>query len=151
MIENNLVKIDVLAKAFHRTDRRIRQLVKENILPRAAKKGLYDYWDSHHAFVKYLDKLISGSGKLSLTEERTRLTKAQADKVEYEIKILHREYVKGAEVKDTAFNTARKVRDALLNIPDRTSAIYASEKDEHKIHTMQMKEITQVLKELSDA
>lgn len=53
------------------------------------------------------------------------------------------------EVKREAFNIARVVRNNLLNIPDRVSALLASIKEEEKIHETLTKEIKTALEELS--
>lgn len=59
------------------------------------------------------------------------------------------ELVSVAEVKMEAFNTARVIRNNLLNIPDRVSALLASIKEEEKIHETLTKEIKTALEELS--
>lgn len=52
-------------------------------------------------------------------------------------------------VKKEAFTMARKVRDGLLNLPDRLAAMFASNSDEKEIHNLLTKEINFVLEELS--
>ncbi|WP_333023612.1 hypothetical protein [Wolbachia endosymbiont of Pentidionis agamae] len=54
-----------------------------------------------------------------------------------------------AEVKRDAFNTARVVRNNLLNIPDRISALLASLNDAERIHETLTEEIRTALSELS--
>ena len=51
-------------------------------------------------------------------------------------------------VKTEAFNTARVVRNNLLNIPDRVSALLASMSDAEKIHETLAEEIRTALEEL---
>lgn len=53
------------------------------------------------------------------------------------------------DVEKEAFEIARGVRDAILNIPDRISAELASMTDTHKINDKLITEITQALEELS--
>ena len=55
------------------------------------------------------------------------------------------------EVKNEAFNVARVVRNNLLNIPNRVSALLASLSDTEKIHKTLTEEITNSLEELSNA
>lgn len=52
-------------------------------------------------------------------------------------------------VRDTLFRRGRVIRDAMLNIPDRVSAILATMSDAREIHAMLTKEIRAVLEELS--
>lgn len=61
------------------------------------------------------------------------------------------ELVAVEEVKNEAFNVARVVRNNLLNIPNRVSALLASLSDTEKIHMALTEEITNSLQELSNA
>lgn len=61
------------------------------------------------------------------------------------------ELVAVEEVKRDAFNVARVVRNNLLNIPNRVSALLASLSDTEKIHMALTEEITNSLQELSNA
>ncbi|MHC3931444.1 UNVERIFIED_CONTAM: hypothetical protein LBW92_03080 [Wolbachia endosymbiont of Nasonia longicornis] len=61
------------------------------------------------------------------------------------------ELVAVEEVKREAFNVARVVRNNLLNIPNRVSALLASLSDTEKIHMALTEEITNSLQELSNA
>ncbi|MBC6685947.1 hypothetical protein H9I48_01575 [Wolbachia pipientis] len=60
------------------------------------------------------------------------------------------ELVAVEEVKRDAFNVARVVRNNLLNIPNRVSALLASLSDTEKIHETLTEEITNSLQELSN-
>jgi fructose-bisphosphate aldolase class 1 len=60
------------------------------------------------------------------------------------------ELVPVEEVKISAFNKARIVRDNLLNIPDRVASQLASISDEKKIHEVLLMEIRTVLEALAE-
>lgn len=75
--------------------------------------------------------------------ERGRLLEAKA-------KAEIGELVAVEEVKTGAFNVARVVRNNLLNIPNRVSALLASLSDTEKIHKTLTEEITNSLQELSN-
>lgn len=85
----------------------------------------------------------------SLIEARTvkEHYSARLAKLEYERAI--GKLVEASEVKVAAFNRARIVRDALMNIPGRVSPILAAEAEPHKIHEILIKEIRIALEELS--
>lgn len=72
---------------------------------------------------------------------------ARKAKLEYET--MAGELVEKRKVKMEAFNVARKVRDAMLNIPSRMSAQLAAETDPHKVHTILEEEIVKALEELA--
>jgi hypothetical protein len=59
------------------------------------------------------------------------------------------ELVSVEEVRTSAFNKARIVRDNLLNIPDRVASHLASISDERKIHEVLLTEIRTVLEVLT--
>ncbi|GFU21029.1 DNA methylase N-4 [Nephila pilipes] len=76
--------------------------------------------------------------------ERGRLLEAKA-------KAEIGELISVEEVKTEAFNVARVVRNNLLNIPDRVSALLASMNDTEKIHETLTEEIRVALEELTQS
>jgi phage terminase Nu1 subunit (DNA packaging protein) len=60
------------------------------------------------------------------------------------------ELVERSAVEEAAFASARRIRDALLNIPGRVASLYAAETDPQKIHQNLEDEIRNVLIELID-
>lgn len=58
--------------------------------------------------------------------------------------------VSAEEVKKAAFAKARIVRDGILNVPDRVSALLATINDASQIHEILTKELRNVLEELSN-
>ena len=58
------------------------------------------------------------------------------------------ELVERSEVEEAAFSNARRVRDALMNIPARVASLYAAETDPQKIHQNLEDEIRNVLIDL---
>jgi phage terminase Nu1 subunit (DNA packaging protein) len=58
------------------------------------------------------------------------------------------ELVERSDVEEAAFSNARRVRDALMNIPARVASLYAAETDPQKIHQNLEDEIRNVLIDL---
>ena len=75
-----------LAKLFNLTERRVQQLAKEGVIPKA-ERGKYDLVGAVRGYVKYLQERAEGRGvePTDLHGERTRLLKARADKAELEV------------------------------------------------------------------
>lgn len=73
--------------------------------------------------------------------------KAAIRKLEYEEKT--GKLVDAAKVREAAFSMGRRIRDAMMNIPDRLSAMLAAENDEEIIREHLNREITIALEELS--
>ena len=80
--------------------------------------------------------------------ERERI-KAKKEKVEYDLLI--GKLVDSEEVRISAFNRARILRDAMFNIPDRISTILAAESNPRKVHQILFKEIRIALEGQSNA
>jgi phage terminase Nu1 subunit (DNA packaging protein) len=60
------------------------------------------------------------------------------------------ELVERSDLEEAAFSNARRVRDALMNIPARIASLYAAETDPQKIHQNLEDEIRTVLIDLID-
>jgi phage terminase Nu1 subunit (DNA packaging protein) len=73
--------------------------------------------------------------------ERGKLTEINRKRREGEL-------VERRDVEEAAFSNARRVRDALMNIPARVASLYAAETDPHKIHQNLEDEIRNVLIDL---
>lgn len=69
--------------------------------------------------------------------------------IEAEVKEKLGELVSMAEVNRVFYAKAKAVRDGILNVPDRISALLASINDPAEIHKTLTKELRQVLEELS--
>ena len=110
--------------------------MKRNIdLPRQ-RKNLGSYFvqdDMHNLLIKTKLKNEIEKGKL----------------IEAEVKEKLGELVSMAEVNRVFYAKAKAVRDGILNVPDRISALLASINDPAEIHKTLTKELRQVLEELS--
>ena len=54
------------------------------------------------------------------------------------------------DVEFAAFNAARKIRDRMLNIPDRIAAIVAAESNEIKVRDIIIEQIENELRSITD-
>ena len=59
--------------------------------------------------------------------------------------------VEAAKVRKEAFDFGRKIRDAMMNLPDRVAVELAAEQDANKIHARLMEEIRIALRVVADA
>jgi hypothetical protein len=74
--------------------------------------------------------------------------RARLAKLDYEERIGH--LVAAAEVRDAAFNTYRRFRDAMLNIPNRIAPVLAAENDAAVVHEVLAAAIREALGEFAD-
>ena len=85
-----------------------------------------------------------------LLKSRIKSEVERAKLLEIKARVEAGKYIAVDDVKVAAFNRARVVRDALLNIPERLAAMLASESDERRVHQILVTEIRAALEELTD-
>jgi hypothetical protein len=90
-----------------------------------------------------------GNGSGTYVGARTREKQIKVELLELELKLKKGEMVLNKDVKYAAFTAARRVRDRMLNIPDRICAIVAAERDETKVRTIILGQIEKELDSLS--
>ena len=85
-----------------------------------------------------------------MLKSRIKSEVERAKLLEIKARVEAGKYIAVDEVKAAAFNRARVVRDALLNIPERLAAMLAAEADERRVHQILATEIRAALEELMD-
>jgi hypothetical protein len=85
-----------------------------------------------------------------LLKSRIKSEVERAKLLEIKARVEAGKYIAVDDVKAAAFNRARVVRDALLNIPERLAAMLAAEADERRVHQILALEIRAALEELMD-
>lgn len=96
------------------------------------------------------DEIKNGDDGLTLNKAQTLNQKYQAalKRLEYEEK--SGKLIDAEQVAKDAFSVGRKVRDAMLNIPSRISAIVTAETDQVKNEDTLLEEITNALEGLAN-
>ena len=87
------------------------------------------------------EKKQKSSKKSSFSEAKTSEKRLQVSLLELNYQEKSGELVKAKDVEVAAFNEARKLRDNMLNIPDRISALIAAEGDENVVRKIITDEI----------
>ena len=111
-----------LAEHLDLSTKRISELIRDGILPSKMGRSPINIDVCRIAYISYLRKL-SGYNKKSgggdIAEEKTRLTKAQADKAELEVSELEGQLIPAQLVQDTWTDMVANVRSKLLGLPSR--------------------------------
>ena len=102
--------------------KRISELIKDGILPSKMGRSPLNIDVCRMAYISYLRKLggynkRSGSG--DITEEKTKLTAAQARKAELEVEEMESNLIPAQLVEDTWISYIANVRAKLLGLPSR--------------------------------
>jgi len=84
----------------------------------------------------------------SYSEQRALLTSYKAQLAKIELDKASGAVIDAETVKREAFSTARRVRDSILNLPDRIAPLVATADDVHAIRTILDTELRKALTEL---
>ncbi len=129
-----------LADIFNITQRRVQQLAAEGVVIKIGWNA-YDLWESVKGYIRFLKDLEK--------TEQNKLVGANRRIKDIALQQLEGGLVEKDMVKKEAFDTGRKVRDAMLNIPDRLSPLLTTVKSERKIRKMLTTEIKNALIEVN--
>lgn len=140
-----LVPRSELAFALSLSETRVAELVKSGVLPKPIGRGKFDLVASTRAYLQYSRNHTKGT----LAEEKTRLTKARADREELNLAVRSKELIEVATVEKVTFEKGRQIRDSLQSLADRLAGILAPETDQAKVHATLTKEIHQALEALT--
>ncbi len=105
-------------RVFGFSDEMYRRLAKAGHLP-APVAGKIDLEASAKALIEYYRKLARGSGSLSLTDERTRLTKLQADLAEIELAKRNGDVIPYSDALTAWTKAMGAMKTRLLGIPTK--------------------------------
>ncbi|MBT6227740.1 MAG: hypothetical protein HOI47_13925, partial [Candidatus Scalindua sp.] len=81
---------------------------------------------------------------------RTREKLLKVELLELDVALKKGEMVLTKDVEVAAFNAAREIRDRMLNIPDRISAIVAAESNEINVRDIINEQIENELRSITD-
>ncbi len=135
-----------LAKLLNLTLPQCYNLANSGTIP-MPNNGVWDLAACAHAYIKYLQGR-AGEEKRDYAVERTRLTKAQADKVEMEIKVLAGELLPATLVESIWGNMTSAARQRLLAVPYRMATAALSADSFSAIETAAAELIREALNEL---
>ena len=146
----NMVKINDICPSFLKiTSRRYRQLAEEGHVPKP-EKGLADLMPATRDYIEYLHQRLQGSGSMSLTDERTRLTKIQADRKEIELLKTKGELLPVLEAMALWSAVIMTMKTRLLGSPRKLAPILYGCAKETEIQEILQREIDEICKELAE-
>ena len=131
---------------------RVHDLFNENILIKSGKSGGQDVDDCRVRYIRYLRSLSKGktTGSGDLNEERTRLTKAQADRAELELQEKEGELISTDLIKTIWSDYVANVRSKLLALPSKLGHLTQASETYAEAEAVIKEAIYECLEELSD-
>ncbi len=117
-----LVSGKFIAEIFELTDRRVRQLANEGVIPKP-HRGKYDLYGCVGGYVRFLETraITDQAGGGNLRQERERLLKAKADEKELDVAIRRGVLVKIDTVVGRFTEVILACRARLLAIPTKSA------------------------------
>ena len=112
--------IGVIAKLLDLSERRVQQLSREGVIPKA-ERGQYDLIGSVRGYVRYLrDQAVKAqAGAPDYMAERARFIRARADLAEMEAQQKRRSLIAADQIEAAWIAVLALLRTRLLALPDR--------------------------------
>jgi phage terminase Nu1 subunit (DNA packaging protein) len=145
----NEVPLEQACRVYGFTPRRYRQMEKEDIVP-AVKAGHIDFLAATKAVVEYYRNLASGSGSLTLTDERTRLTRINADRKELQLQKERGVLIRTEVAQRLWSGIIMTMKTRLLAMPRKLAPAVIGQERLPEIEDLISKEINGILIEFSE-
>ena len=141
--------ITAIAKLLRLTERRVQQLAKDDIIPKA-ERGKYDLISSVHGYIDFLKAKAGGDFTAEdVIKNKNKLMKAKAEIAEIEKMKATGELIPKQEVKNTWLELINKVKQKLLTIPNKVAPIIVSIKNTNEIKLILQDKLYEALYEIS--
>lgn len=147
-----MATIKSVAEHLDLSNVRVHDLFNENILIKSGKSGGQDLDDCRVRYIRYLRSLSKGKNTNSgdLNEERTRLTKAQADRAELELQEKEGELISTDIIKTIWSDYVANVRSKLLALPSKLGHLTQAADTYAEAEAIIKESIYECLEELSE-
>jgi|TARA_R100001460_G_scaffold98322_1_gene141143 phage terminase Nu1 subunit (DNA packaging protein) len=147
-----MATIKEVAEHLDLTTKRMHELFNENILIKTGKSGGQDKDDCRVRYIRYLRVLARGKNTNSgdLNEERTRLTKAQADRAELELQEKEGVLISSDVIKTIWSDYVANVRSKLLALPSKLGHLTQAAESYAEAEAIIKEAVYECLEELSE-
>jgi len=141
--------ITAIAKLLKLTERRVQQLAKDDIIPKA-ERGKYDLISSVHGYIDFLKAKAGGDFTAEdVIKNKNKLMKAKAEIAEIERMKATGELIPKQEVKNTWLELINKVKQKLLTIPNKVAPVIVTVKNINEIKLILQDKLYEALYEIS--
>lgn len=150
MAANNTVPLATVAKLLDLTERRVNQLAKDGVLPKAAR-GRYELVPVVRAYIHYLRQKAVNSdvGGDDYAAHRARLTKAKADMAEMEREQMSNDLIPVQDVKDAWEVMVSNMRSRILSVPTKAATTVFAANDITEAKKILKESVNEALAELA--
>ena len=147
-----MATIKEVADHLDLTSTHIHNLFNANVLTKSGKSGGQDLDDCRVKYIRYLRTLSKGKNTNSgdLNEERTRLTKAQADRAELELQEIEADLISTDTIKTIWSDYVANVRSKLLALPSKLGHLTQAAETYAEAEAIIKESVYECLEELSE-
>jgi phage terminase Nu1 subunit (DNA packaging protein) len=144
--------IAVIAKLLDLSERRVQQLSREGVIPKATR-GQYDLIGSVRGYVRYLrDQAVKAqAGAPDYASERARFIRARADLAEMEAEEKRGSVIAAEDVEAAWIAVLSLLRTRLLALPDRLAPVAHTEASPAGVRDVIRGAIREALEELAES
>ena len=144
--------IGVIAKLLDLSERRVQQLSREGVIPKATR-GQYDLIGSVRGYVRYLrDQAAKAqAGAPDYASERARFLRARADLAEMEAEQKRGSLLAAEDVETAWIAVLARLRTRLLALPDRLAPLVHAETSPAGVRDVIRGAIREALEELAES
>ena len=141
--------IQAIAKLLKLSERRIQQLAKEGVIPKA-ERGKYDLIGSVQGYIDYLKAKAGGEFTAEeVLKNKNKLLKAKAELAEIDKMKASGELIPKGEVKKSWLELVHKLKQKLLSIPNKVAPVVVTVKSINEIKLILQDKIYEALYEIS--
>ena len=141
--------IEAISKLLKLSERRVQQLAKDNIIPKA-ERGKYDLVSSVHGYVDFLKAKAGGDFTAEeVLKNKNKLLKAKAEIAEIEKQRATGELIPKEEVKRTWLELVHKIKQKLLSIPNKVAPVVVTVKNISEIKLILQDKLYEALYEIT--
>ena len=141
--------IEAIAKLLKLSERRVQQLAKDNIIPKA-ERGKYDLVSSIHGYIDFLKAKAGGDFTAEeVLKNKNKLLKAKAEIAEIEKQKATGELIPKEEVKRTWLELVHKIKQKLLSIPNKVAPVVVTVKNISEIKLILQDKLYEALYEIT--
>lgn len=145
------LSLSAISQLLKLTERRIQQLAKDEIIPKA-QRGEYEMIPCVHGYIDYLKAKIGREFTAEdLAINRNRLLKAQADLVEIEKQKQEGELIAKQEVKKNWLSILSVIKSKLLSMPNKVAPVVMTYKNVNEVKLILKDKIYDTLHEIAGA
>jgi len=145
-----MADLQTISKLLKLSDRRVQQLAKDGVLPKASR-GEYDSIRCVHGYIDYLKNINGQDGSPhDFLLHRNRLTKAKADLTEMEKAKTQGELIPKSEIRNTWLQLMSLLKSKLLSIPNKAAPYLVTTNNINEAKLILKERIYETLKEIAE-